>query len=337
VPPAPPGAAGARNRRHTRRRSACPTRIACWRGWTVNQRLWRPGHPVSRPWTHHPNLFELLILLFDRSEFLAESAIRTPDLIDELVLSDRLRRSKTAEEVLADLRYGLADADQRVWGAALSTRRSSCGSACGTSSSWRQRARARRAQRPGRCVPAIRLEIVLRQHRRRTAPFALIGLGKLGGREIDYGSDLDLVFVADPKTRNLFPLQPLALEVMDLLAGQDRPGRPVQKWTRGCGPTGKRDWSSTRWPPTKSITASARCCGKSRPSPAPGPLRAIRSWAPAFQILAARLTNFRQPSLPLAAYEPGWKATIARMRARIEKERTPPGQGDLAIKTGAGD
>jgi glutamine synthetase adenylyltransferase len=34
----------------------------------------------------NPSFFELLLLLFDRSEFLAETAIRTPDLIEDLSL-----------------------------------------------------------------------------------------------------------------------------------------------------------------------------------------------------------------------------------------------------------
>src|SRR5262245_25626562 len=66
-------------------------------------------------WTHNPHLFELLLLLFDRSEFLAEIAIRTPDLVDELVLSGRLRRRKSAEEILRELRHGLEDKDQHLW------------------------------------------------------------------------------------------------------------------------------------------------------------------------------------------------------------------------------
>src|SRR6185503_2078022 len=41
-------------------------------------------------------------------------------------------------------------------------------------------------------------------------------------------------------------------------------------------------------------------------------------------------------SLPLAALSPNWKQEIARMRQRIEKERTRPEQEALAIKTGAG-
>ena len=66
-------------------------------------------------WNSNPAIFELLMLLFDRSEFLAELAIRTPDLVDELVTSGRLRQRKTAEETLRDLRHGLDDEDQRLW------------------------------------------------------------------------------------------------------------------------------------------------------------------------------------------------------------------------------
>ena len=40
--------------------------------------------------------------------------------------------------------------------------------------------------------------------------------------------------------------------------------------------------------------------------------------------------------MPLAAYAPDWKQKIHQMRMRIEKERTPPGKDDLAIKTGKG-
>jgi glutamate-ammonia-ligase adenylyltransferase len=55
-----------------------------------------------------------------------------------------------------------------------------------------------------------------------------------------------------------------------------------------------------------------------------------------FQTLAGMLTNFRHPALPLAAYGPDWKQKIHQMRMRIEKERTPLGKDDLAIKTGNG-
>src|SRR5262249_61530829 len=66
-------------------------------------------------WNSTPTIFDLLVLLFDRSEFLAELAIRVPDLVDELVISGRLRQRKSAAETLEDLRHGLDDPDQSLW------------------------------------------------------------------------------------------------------------------------------------------------------------------------------------------------------------------------------
>ena len=47
---------------------------------------------------------------------------------------------------------------------------------------------------------------------------------KLGGAEIDYGSDLDVVFVADSKAKNLAALARLALEVLDLVSARTEQG-----------------------------------------------------------------------------------------------------------------
>jgi len=49
-----------------------------------------------------------------------------------------------------------------------------------------------------------------------------------------------------------------------------------------------------------------------------------------FEDLVGKLTNFK------ARPDKEWKREIAQMRMRIEKERTPVGQGALAIKTGSG-
>ena len=169
-------------------------------------------------WNSNPAIFELLLLLFDRSEFLAELAIRTPDLVDELVTSGRLRQRKTAEETLRDLRHGIGGQRPAPWlrryhqaelmriglrdifGLAdfeqYLTELSSLADAC----------------------LQYALEVVMRRTSAfKTPPFAFIGLGKLGGAEIDYGSDLDILFVADAKTKNLAKLARYAAEC-------DRPG-----------------------------------------------------------------------------------------------------------------
>ncbi len=66
-------------------------------------------------WARYPLVFEALMLVFDRSEFLAELAIRTPDLVDDMVVSGRLRQNKSVADTLRDLMHGLGDADQHQW------------------------------------------------------------------------------------------------------------------------------------------------------------------------------------------------------------------------------
>ena len=286
-------------------------------------------------WNRNPTIFELLALLFDRSEFLAELAIRTPDLVDELVISGRLRQRKSAEETLRDLRHGLDDEDQRLW-----LRR------------YHQAELMRIGLRDilgladfeqyltelsglaDACLQYA-LEVVLRKHKIKTPPFVIIGLGKLGGGEIDYGSDLDVVFVADAKAKNLAALGRLGLEVLDLVSARTEQGLVFRTDAR-LRPDGEKgllvntlsayeEYYRQRaqlWE-IQSLTRTRLVAG------------AMKLGAQ-FQALAATLTNFQHPALPLAAYAPDWKQKIHQMRMRIEKERTPVGKDDLAIKTGTG-
>jgi glutamate-ammonia-ligase adenylyltransferase len=55
-----------------------------------------------------------------------------------------------------------------------------------------------------------------------------------------------------------------------------------------------------------------------------------------FTEAVASLTDFSRSDCPAAARTPAWKAEVARMRHRIEKERTSAGKDHLAIKTGRG-
>ncbi len=344
-------------------------------------------------WASNPSLFELLLLLFDRSEFLAETAIRTPDLVDDLVLSGRLRRRKTMEETLGDLRHGRADTDQRLW-----LRR------------YHQAELMRIGLRgilgltdleqnltelsclADACLNYA-LEIVLRKNNLKKPPFVVIGLGKLGGKEITYGSDLDIIFVARDKTKNLPRLQRLAVEFMDLLSSVTEMGvafvmdarlRPdgekgllvnnlsaYEEYYRGRAQLWEIQSLTRTRPVAGDLALGARFqqmaavltdfrpqnvaanFARRPPSPEPPSSRSASAHyfprkdqsrltsAATVQRLDAR--NFvagdsrpEGPIIGLAAYTPDWKKVIARMRRRIEKERTPPGRDGLAIKTGSG-
>jgi [glutamine synthetase] adenylyltransferase / [glutamine synthetase]-adenylyl-L-tyrosine phosphorylase len=286
-------------------------------------------------WTSNPSIFQLLLLLFDRSEFLAETAIRTPDLVEDLMLSGQLRRRKTAAQILDELRHGARDPDQQTW--------------------LRQYHQAEfmrlglrdilglvdfelnLAELSGLADACLQyaLEAVMRRHRLKHPPFAIVGLGKLGGAELTYGSDLDIAFVTDSRARNTATLQKLAAEVMELLSAPTEYGVvfPTDARLRPDGAKGR-------------LVNSLKTCEQYyRQRAMLWELQAIsRSRAVAgnltvgqqFCRLAAELSDFSRPRPDLHAYRPDWLDEIHRMRQRIEKERTPPGKDALAIKTGRG-
>jgi glutamate-ammonia-ligase adenylyltransferase len=286
-------------------------------------------------WNSNPTIFELLLLLFDRSEFLAELAIRTPDLVDELVTSGRLRQRKTMEETLRDLRYGLRDADQKQW-----LRR------------YHQAELMRIGLRDilGLADPEQYLtelsaladaclqyavEVMTRKHKLKSPPFVIIGLGKLGGAEIDYGSDLDVVFVADSKVKDLPRLQRVASDVIDLISSRTELGTVFQMDAR-LRPDGEKGLL------VNTLAAYEEYYRQRAQLWEIQSLTRVRAVAgdlklgEKFQQMTATLTNFKKPDLPLAAFSADWKKKISEMRLRIEKERTPAGQDELAIKTGSG-
>ena len=286
-------------------------------------------------WTSNPSLFELLLLLFDRSEFLAETAIRTPDLVDELVLSGRLRQRKSAEETLKDLRHGQADKDQRLWLRRYhqaELMRIGLRDILGLAD-FEQNLTELSALADA-CLQYA-LEVVLQKNKLKSAPLVIIGLGKLGGGELNYGSDLDIFFVADSKTKNLPKLQRLAIEVMDLLSSPTELGVAFITDAR-LRPDGEKGLLVNTLPAYEEYYRQRAQLWEIQSLTRTRPIVGDWELGDQFQKLAVMLTNFMQPSLPLAAYTPEWKQEIHHMRQRIEKERAPVGQDALAIKTGKG-
>jgi [glutamine synthetase] adenylyltransferase / [glutamine synthetase]-adenylyl-L-tyrosine phosphorylase len=286
-------------------------------------------------WHSNPTIFELLVLLFDRSEFLAELAIRTPDLVDELVVSGRLRQRKSAEETLRDLRHGLGDEDQQLW-----LRR------------YHQAELMRIGLRDilgladfeqyltelsGLAEACLQyaLEVVMHKHKLKAAPFVIIGLGKLGGVEIDYGSDLDVVFVADAKSGDLAKLARLALEVLELVSARTEQG-VVFRIDARLRPDGEKGLLVNTLGAYEDYYRQRAQLWEIQSLTRTRPIAGDLELGARFQALAAALANFQKPASPLAAYAPDWKQKIHQMRMRIERERTPPGKDDLAIKTGKG-
>ena len=193
----------------------------------------------------------------------------------------------------------------------------------------------------------------MRKNRIKTPPFVIIGLGKLGGGEIDYGSDLDIVFVTDGPAKALPKLQPVAVDVMELLSRRTEQGMVFHTDARLRPDGGKGLLVNTLAAYENYYRQRAQLWeiqALVRTRPVAGNLKLGEQ----FQRLVATLTDFKRFSSagagarrPAAnakskrtpyviSYAPDWKTEIHRMRMRIEKERTSPGQDDLAIKTGKG-
>ena len=321
-------------------------------------------------WNSNPSLFELLLLLFDRSELLAEAAIHTPDLVDELVLSGRLRRRKTAEEILADLRHGRSDADQRLWLRRYhqaELMRIGLRDILGLADFEQNLAEL--AALADACLQYA-LEAVLRKNKFKKSPLAIIGLGQLGGRELNHGSDLDIIFVTDSPAEDLPKLQRLAVEVMDFLSSRTELGVAFATDAR-LRPDGEKGLLVNTLEAHEGYYCHRAQLWEIQSLTRARPVAGDMELGRRFQAIAGTLTDFtpqnvaagfkrREPGIEgqelkasskrapkrtgrgrpdetgLAAYTPDWRQQIQRMRNRIERERTPVGKDALAIKTGTG-
>ena len=306
-------------------------------------------------WSTNANLFELLLMLFDRSEFLAEIAIRTPDLVDELVLSGRLRRGKSAEETLEDLRHGLGDEDQKMWIRRYHQSefmriglRDILGLADFEQNLAELSALAEACLR-------YALEAVLRAKKIRKPPLTIVGLGKLGGAELTYGSDLDIIFVANPGEKHLPRLQKLAAEVMELLSAQTEHGIVFVTDAR-LRPDGEKGLLVNTLDAYEEYYRHRAQLWEIQALTRARPIAGDAALGTAFEKMAAPLIDFSPANVKsefpprtsgakskpskrsrgLHCFAPDWKKQIAHMRGRVEKERTPAGQDALAIKTGRG-
>ena len=315
-------------------------------------------------WNGNPAAFELMLLLFDRSEFLAEAAVRNPGLIDDFVTGGRLRHRKTAPGILKDLRHGLADENQFLWLRRYheaELMRLGLRDILGLADFEQNLAEL--SALADACLQYA-LEVVMRKHKLKTPPFVVIGLGKLGGCEIDYGSDLDIVFVTDSKTKDLPKRHRLAVEMMELLSRRTEQGIVFQTDAR-LRPDGEKGLLVNTLAAYEEYYRQRAQLWEIQALTRTRPVAGNLALGDTFQKLAAALTNFgvvskitnrrgglRKPptsgrrgtppsetmktaTMP-ACFTPDWKKQIHEMRLRIEKERTPSGQDDLAIKTGRG-
>ncbi|HEX5218461.1 MAG TPA: bifunctional [glutamate--ammonia ligase]-adenylyl-L-tyrosine phosphorylase/[glutamate--ammonia-ligase] adenylyltransferase [Verrucomicrobiae bacterium] len=289
-------------------------------------------------WNSKPAVFELLLMLFDRSEFLAETVIRSPELLDDLVLSERLRVRKDTAEIVRDLQHGAGDVDQFVWLRRYhEAERLRIGMRDILGLADFEQNLAELSALADACLQYA-LEVVRREKRLKAAPFVIVGLGKLGGMEINYGSDLDIIFVTAAKPKALPELQKLATRVMELLSRRTERGLVCQTDAR-LRPDGEKGLLVNTLPACEEYYRQRAQLWEIQALSRTRLVAGDFELGERFQKLTVELTDFSKGNRfrsGLACFTSDWKQKIQEMRARIEKERTPSGQDELAIKTGRG-
>lgn len=154
----------------------------------------------------NPPTLKLLIDLFANSQFLSDLFLKRPELIDSLIRADLTEPEKTKEKMVKELTAILSqtdDLEERLDAVrryrAEEFLRIGLHDLGGTLKL--QDVIAQLSDLAAACLEAAFL-LSARDMKKnfgamRGGAFAVLGMGKLGGREIDYNSDLDLIFIYD--------------------------------------------------------------------------------------------------------------------------------------------
>jgi glutamate-ammonia-ligase adenylyltransferase len=270
----------------------------------------------------NPQFFRVLALLFDRSTFTFELLAAHPEIAEEVLRPEVLRKRKDAAALAADLAAGPAGEGYADW-LWLYVKAEQVRYAVGELLGYLNIEEVEASL-------SLLADAVLAQVLRQLDPeqkLLLVALGKYGGSELTFGSDLDVLFVA--QEADAAPAEPVV--------------RALQHLMRHGGPFGAIFEIDLRLRPhgdagplvTTPKVLRAYHAGDSAQSwerqlltrarivvGAPGPARE-------FQTFVTDLLYRAPLSEPEAA-------AMWAMRGRIERERDAVSPPERAFKTGAG-
>ncbi len=154
--------------------------------------------------TAYPSTLDLLLGLFGSSQFLGEMLIRDPELFDWLREDETLTQPVNAVLIKAELQasFRLFSVEERRLAAIKRIHRREFLRICaqdimgkaGLGSVTRQLSDLADAMSVA-VLELCALQLTQKYFGAPTAPFAVIGLGKVGGQELNYSSDIDVLFV----------------------------------------------------------------------------------------------------------------------------------------------
>ncbi len=304
-------------------------------------------------------IIRLLITLFGTSQFLSRIFIQHPEILDSLVsrsyavtmkeeaamlqeLGDLLARATDYEEKLDQLRRYRNEEMLRV---ALNDLHGHTAQAEGTAQlSALARVCLKKALEISREELIPRFGLPFRQEEAAEAGFAILGMGKLGGMELNYHSDLDIIFIyeGEGETRPVKGTEPerfrpqsnpeyfarLAQRIISVLTLMTREGYVYQIDTR-LRPSGNQG------PLVTSLAAFERYHTQSAQLWERQALTKARVVAGP-EHLARRIDSLVRQIVYERPLPPGVKEEIHRLRARMESEIAREGAEGFNIKTGRG-
>ena len=284
----------------------------------------------------NPKTLKLLIGLFGTSQFLSRLLISHPDLLDSLVYAkaaldmeegdlfsqlcrlyrplkgleerlDALRRFRNLEV----LKVGMRDIYGEMTPFSIFSRLSDLAEACVKASL------------------EIAYEEMLKRFPPPKATLSIVGLGKLGGREMNYGSDLDLIFIySQPEEGGQEFFSRLAQRVISVLSSPTKEGYLFKVDTR-LRPSGSQGTLVTSLPAFKRYHEVS-----SRPWERFALTKArFIAGDPA---LGEEIMGVINPFIYERPFEDWMVEEMNRLRVRMERELVPPGGRKYNIKVGRG-
>lgn len=172
----------------------------------------------------NPRVIEILVTLFSTSQFLTEILLRNPHSLSLLLDRQELTHRKTIEQIQTEaealIRSKSAPLPQSVPPSApdlLRLYQKTELLRIGTSDFldlYDLRAVISQISRLAIALVRVSLNLASRQTGIPTEGFSVLALGKLGGRELNYSSDIDLLFIARDDTTDYTPLAQRLVEIL---------------------------------------------------------------------------------------------------------------------------
>lgn len=156
--------------------------------------------PVYNYLADNPRAIEILVTLFSASQFLTEILFRTPDAFERLVEYRRMARVKSRDQIYTETQAVIAEFDNPS-GQLDALRRYQSAEmlrigACDLLDLYDLPAVVRQLSNLADSLIRACVKIAAAQSSALPDDMIVIGMGKLGGRELNYSSDIDLLFLA---------------------------------------------------------------------------------------------------------------------------------------------